>query len=85
MAAHNAAAPPPGAGARAGAGRLNLVACLCVLRGEALLALGNAARAREWLVAALRCDAFAVDALQLLLDRHLLADADEAALHAALA
>lgn len=62
------------------AGRVNLIASMCCLRGEALLAAGHPARARHWLIAALRIDPQAAEALQALVDHHLLSDSDEAAL-----
>jgi len=65
--------------------QLNLIACMCSLRGEALIATGNPARAKHWFLAALRCDAFAADALQALLDHHLLTDAEEGRLDTLLA
>lgn len=68
---------PVGSGAN-----INLVACLCLLRGEALLSLGNPLRAAQWFLAALRCDPYAVRAAQLLCDHHLLDDEEEAALAA---
>lgn len=59
---------------------LNLVACMCLLRAEGLLALNNRVRAREWLLAALRLDVYCVPALQLLVDHHLLDEGEEARL-----
>ena len=56
---------------------LNVVACLCEIRGEALLAADSRERAAQWLLAALRCDLYSVRALQLLCSEHLLSDVDE--------
>lgn len=56
---------------------LNIVACLCEVRGEALLASDSRERATHWLLAALRCDIYCARALHLLCSEHLLGDVRE--------
>ena len=59
---------------------LSPVACMCTLRGEALLHVESRARAVPWFLAALRIDPYAVTALTALIEHHLLSDDQEEAL-----
>jgi tetratricopeptide (TPR) repeat protein len=56
---------------------INLVAALCELRAQALLASDNRLRAAQWFLAALRLDPYSVGALQAVLENHLLTDDEE--------
>lgn len=60
--------------------RINLVAAMCQIRGEALLATDNRLRGAQWLLAALRLDPYCVEAFQLLVENHLLTDDEESRL-----
>lgn len=80
--ARNRHGPPPPALPVSDGSCLSVVACMCALRGEALLQTEHHARAVPWLLAALRVDPLVLSPLFALVDHHLLSDGDEAALQA---
>ncbi|KAK9790319.1 hypothetical protein WJX73_003955 [Symbiochloris irregularis] len=56
---------------------INLHSAMCLLRGKAHSAMDNQAQAVTWLKAALKADPFCYEALQMLMDNHMLTQSDE--------